>query len=374
MKLSFDKDIEEFLKNIAKNALETKTRAFFVGGFVRDTVLGVKTSDIDILIQGSAIEFVDTLGYEVASYHFDFCSAKVRFNDTLIDFASTRTEAYPYPGCLPVIKEVGVELEQDVLRRDFTINSIYLEIKLIDNELNFELIDFTGGIEDIKNKTLKVLHNKSYIDDPTRILRGLEFKHRFNFDFSFEDKKMINNCLSTICLDKNASWDRIFAVYKRILSKNNSFQIFKELVDKKCYKLLFDEDIEIDYSKIIEAFKLIHLNNEQKVCFYLDIFKNQEVAKLNFDRLYQIINTFAKFSINELLYYYYKTNDDNVLFYLNNKDVKICLNGSILLDLGYKQGKIIGQILNSVFEFKLKNPKKSYTLADEIEFVKKNFT
>lgn len=372
MKLEFDKNTTEFLKIIAKNALENNTRVFFVGGFVRDYLLNKKTLDIDFLIQGNAIEFVKTLPFEIVSLHKDFCSAKVQYKGNIIDFASTRTEFYPNSACLPKLKKIGVDLLEDVKRRDYTINSLYLEIKLKNNNLDFDLIDLVEGVNDIKNKTLRSLHNKSYVDDPTRILRGLDFKHRFDFEFSSNDKKLIEEYLSDINLE-NASTDRIFAVYKKILSKNNSFELFKELIEKKYYRILFKELSNVDYSRIIEIFKLINLNNNQKGLFYLEILKNEEKTKVKFDNLRDIIKYYKKLDIYQIAYYYYKTNDRNVLFYLDNKDLKINLSGKELLNLGYCSGRIIGEILDLLLEEKLKNPKNFLGIDSEINFVKEKF-
>ena len=178
MEFKFDKRIENFLKIILKNAQKIGLRVFFVGGIVRDNILNIKTSDIDILVLGNAIEFAKKLPDEIkiASFHKDFCTVKVEYDNLQIDIASSRTELYPYSGCLPVLDSVGVSLEDDVLRRDFTVNSLYCELKLVNNVITYELIDLINGLADIKNKTLKVLHKKSYIDDPTRILRGLDLQ------------------------------------------------------------------------------------------------------------------------------------------------------------------------------------------------------
>ena len=226
MNFKFDEKINNFLKIIAKNAQAQNKRVFFVGGIVRDNIINVDTSDIDILFEGNAIEFAKSLNddIEIKSIHQDFCTVKVIYQNLEIDIASSRTEKYPYSGCLPVLDEVGVTIEKDVLKRDFSVNSLYAQILLKDDELSFELVDLVNGVEDIKNKTLRVLHNRSYIDDPTRILRGIGFKYRFGFDFSENDIKLIQNYLSDIDYS-NMSIDRVEKVLRKLFQLEHLLEI-----------------------------------------------------------------------------------------------------------------------------------------------------
>ena len=125
MKFIFNDKLNNFLKIITKNAQKQNIRVFFVGGIVRDYLLNAKTLDLDLLVEGNAIEFAKSLPDEISinSIHKDFCTVKVGYQDLEIDIASSRTESYPYSGCLPVVDEVGVSIEKDVLRRDFSVNS-----------------------------------------------------------------------------------------------------------------------------------------------------------------------------------------------------------------------------------------------------------
>ena len=272
MNFNFSDNINDFLKIIAKNAQAQSKRVFFVGGIVRDKILGVDTFDIDLLFEGNAIEFAKKLPPEIQikSLHKDFCTAKVVYQNIEIDIASSRTENYPYSGCLPVLDEVGVAIEKDVLRRDFSVNSLYAQIKLIGNELKFELIDLVNGLEGIENKTLKVLHKKSYIDDPTRIIRGLGFKHRFGFDFSQVDKDLIANYLSKIDYS-NMSHDRNLKVFKKVLELKFQDEIFKEIINKKYYKLINPDELNLSFKKIEEITKTFDLSIKQKAEFYFEL-------------------------------------------------------------------------------------------------------
>lgn len=374
MEFKFDKRIENFLKIILKNAQKIGLRVFFVGGIVRDNILNIKTSDIDILVLGNAIEFAKNLPDEikVASIHKDFCTAKVEYEDIQIDIASSRTELYPYSGCLPVLDSVGVCLEDDVLRRDFTVNSLYCELKLIDNEIIYELIDLVNGLVDIKNKILKVLHNKSYIDDPTRILRGLDFKYRFGFDFSKNDKKLICEYLNNINYE-NMSKDRVLKVLRKILKSDFQHDVFREIIENKYYKIIQKKSLELDFDKIYSINKGFNLNHSQICDFYLLLIEDNDIDKKNINSKLDLQKEFSKYDLANLAYYYYKTNDSNVLEYFKIKDVKNIISGADLLNLGYKQGVELGNILNSLLDFKINNPSILKSKQDELNWVILNF-
>ena len=138
MNFKFSEKINNFLKIILKNALSQNIRVFFVGGIVRDNILNIPTFDIDLLITDNAIEFAKKLPQEVKinSIHKDFCTAKIQYDNIEIDIASSRSENYPHSGCLPVLNEIGIPIEKDVLRRDFSINSIYCELTLENNNIH----------------------------------------------------------------------------------------------------------------------------------------------------------------------------------------------------------------------------------------------
>lgn len=161
-------------------AEQSAQRAFVAGGCVRDLILGRKVKDLDIVIDGDAAlvakKFASLHGGTVVRYP-QFGTATVKFPDgRAIDFASVRQEVYPSPGALPVV--TPGTLEQDLFRRDFTINAMAIEIG---PERFGRLIDHYNGLNDLKRKAVRVLHSKSFIDDPTRILRAVRFEERFGF-------------------------------------------------------------------------------------------------------------------------------------------------------------------------------------------------
>jgi tRNA nucleotidyltransferase (CCA-adding enzyme) len=157
--------------------------AYLVGGFVRDMILGVRNFDVDIVVEGDGIGFAHDLAHSlqgklVAHHRFGTATIVLK-NHMKVDIASARKESYPYPAHLPVVQP-GT-LRDDLFRRDFTINALALQIT---HPGYGNLIDFFGGKKDLVHGVLRVLHPVSFIDDPTRILRGIRFEQRF--DFSFE--------------------------------------------------------------------------------------------------------------------------------------------------------------------------------------------
>ena len=372
MKINLDNNLYDFIKMIAKNARKQNKRVFFVGGYVRDYIMHKVTKDIDLIIEGNAIDFCKNLEdeIEIKSIHKDFATVKVFYQNQIIDIASTRTETYPHFGSLPEVKNIGVLIKDDVKRRDFTINSLYIEIKYKNDSLDFELIDLVKGIDDINKKTLRVLHEKSYQDDPTRILRGLDFKYRFGFDFSLDDKKLIKETIKNINFD-NSSKDRIKNVFLKILSTKNADYIFKDIIDNKIYKILFKNKPVADYKKIDEVIEKFKLTDKSK--FYFDILQNEDVEIIPCNNILDIYNNFSKKDINFLIYYYYKTNDKNIDTYLKIKDTKLKTKGKDLINLNYPKGKYIGEILKNLLSEKLKQQELFKTKKDEIDWVLKNY-
>lgn len=371
--LDFDFNIEqiEFLKEIVKTAKSCKLDIFFAGGIVRDCFLKKEIQDIDLIVEGNAVEFSSKLPeiIKIKSIHKDFGTVKIKYKKLDIDIASTRVENYESSGSLPVVDKIGVKIEDDFIRRDFTINAMYLKINLIDDSLFFELFDFAGGISDIQNKKLKVLHNKSYIDDPTRIIRGVDFNNRFGFDFSEFDKKLINEYFNSINRE-NYSTDRIKATFLKVFSSVAAPFNFEEIIKKGYYKILFDNEIKPDIGKVKKIIKDFNLDKNEISEFYYSIIEDNEILKISTKSRADIYEKFLKFKKAQLAYYFYKTEDKNCLIFNEIKDIKINLKGSDLLALGYKQGVEIGKILISLFREKLENPDKLKTIEDEINWVK----
>ena len=176
------------------NIKDTSNKLFYIGGVVRDELLGRKSFDIDITYVGNAIEYCPRFG-EVIQKNPDFGTVRINVGGREVDFASTRSESYPRKGHLPFVEKIGCSLREDVMRRDFTINALAKSVA------TGEIVDYTGGLEDLKNKKLRVLHDESFIDDPTRIIRGLKFSVRFGFEPDEHTRRLQEDYLANINYD-----------------------------------------------------------------------------------------------------------------------------------------------------------------------------
>jgi len=172
------------LQRLAEIAAQAGMSLYIVGGPVRDCLLRRVVTDLDLTTEGDAHTLARTLARELggAWKKFDrFGTAKLVLpgRDGPIDLATTRTEMYAYPGALPAVTRGTIET--DLFRRDFTINAMAIRL---DGEQQGTLIDRHGGESDLYSGVLRVLHNRSFADDPTRLLRGVRFEQRFNFAFA----------------------------------------------------------------------------------------------------------------------------------------------------------------------------------------------
>ncbi|MCX7597579.1 MAG: hypothetical protein N2512_01735 [Armatimonadetes bacterium] len=176
------------LRLIAWVADRLGVRAYLVGGPVRDALLGRRVADVDVVVEGDAHALALALAEEVggkAVLHRDFLTAVVRLpGGRHWDLATARRESYPVPGALPVVEPACIE--DDLGRRDFTINAMAWRLR---PEGPAELLDPFGGRRDIKQRLLRALHDRSFLDDPTRIVRAAVYVARLGFALETATRK-----------------------------------------------------------------------------------------------------------------------------------------------------------------------------------------
>ncbi len=229
LKERLPENVLALLKRVGNAADEMSCNAYAVGGFVRDVYMRAVNLDIDIVIEGDGVAFArtfaDTHGYSVKVYK-KFGTAVITIDETLkIDIASARLEYYEKPAALPTVEWSSVKL--DLYRRDFTINTLAVLL----NHQNFgQLIDFFGARRDIKEKQIRVLHNLSFVEDPSRIFRAIRFEKRFNFKISKLTLSLIDNAVTSDFL-KNLSGKRIFSEVQLLLKEEHIRTLIKRLND-----------------------------------------------------------------------------------------------------------------------------------------------
>lgn len=355
---------------------------YYIGGVVRDELLNTPCFDTDLTYQGDAIEFCRKLEAEgvgkIIQINSPFGTAKMLINGCEVDIASTRNEIYPQKGHLPVVSELGCELEKDVLRRDFTINS------MAKSTLTGEIVDFTGGKNDLNNKMLRILHDGSFIDDPTRIVRGLKFSVRFGFELEEHTKLLQDEYLKNVNYDM--SYKRLKKEFMETfnLNKQSAFEKFEE---QKIYKLLTDKkvkfpkyNIEVLINKYpVENIWLVYLGwlddieklpltrKEQKIVNdYREL-----ISEPTGEDDYSVYKVFNGKETEAVLLYIINNDEKKGLRYLSLKEVKISLTGEDLISLGIKPSKEFSLFFDYLVKYKIEN--SDITRDDEIRIAKDYF-
>jgi tRNA nucleotidyltransferase (CCA-adding enzyme) len=174
----------------------TGIAAYLVGGAVRDLLLGRERADIDVAVEGEVAELARRLGGEVR-VHERFDTASVRVDGLEVDLAATRAETYSRPGALPEVRPAS--LAADLARRDFTVNA--MAVPLAGDP---ELVDPHRGLEDLQRAELRVLHPRSFEDDPTRAVRAARYAARYGFTLELTTAELIGRAdLSTVTHDRS---------------------------------------------------------------------------------------------------------------------------------------------------------------------------
>jgi tRNA nucleotidyltransferase (CCA-adding enzyme) len=191
----------EVLHDLGRTADQLELPVYAVGGFVRDLLLGHPNMDVDVTVDGDGILFAETFctghGCRVKSHH-KFGTAVIVYPDGYkIDVASTRLEYYVSPGALPTVERSS--LKMDLYRRDFTVNTLAIRLN---NGYFGQLIDYFGAYRDLQDKVIRVLHNLSFVEDPTRVFRAIRFEQRLGFRIAKHTEDLIKNAVKMDFLEK----------------------------------------------------------------------------------------------------------------------------------------------------------------------------
>lgn len=206
-----------------------RIHAYAVGGFVRDLLLGIPNLDLDLVVEGNGIRFAKALAqrYQArVTTHDRFGTATVTLADgRTFDVATARTESYASPADLPTVRRSSIE--EDFRRRDFTINTLAIRL----NAPHFgELVDHHNGRRDLKDKTIRVLHGLSFIDDPTRVFRAIRLEQRLGFQLDRNTAVLMKEAVNMkIC--HRLSPSRLSAEFLYVLSEREPVKILARLAD-----------------------------------------------------------------------------------------------------------------------------------------------
>jgi tRNA nucleotidyltransferase (CCA-adding enzyme) len=212
-----DADVVELLQSLGEAGDQLGVSVFAVGGSVRDLLLDQPNLDIDITVEGDGIFFAETFatasGCRVRS-HAAFGTAVIIFPDgRKIDVASTRLEYYESPGVLPVVERAS--LRHDLYRRDFTINTLAF---CLNPDRFGRMIDYFGGQKDLQEKQVRVLHNLSFVEDPTRCFRAVRFEQRLGFSLDQHTEGLLKTAVR-MGLVARVGGKRLFGELQQILKE-----------------------------------------------------------------------------------------------------------------------------------------------------------
>ncbi len=403
------------LEQMGAAADDLGVEVYVVGGFVRDLMLERPNEDVDVVVEGDGIEFAAyfaNIHNCRMSPHRKFNTAVLIFEDGFkVDVASARLEYYATPAALPVVENSSIKL--DLARRDFTINTLAVSL----NKESFgTLIDYFGGIRDIKDKIVRIIHNLSFIEDPTRIFRAIKFSNRFGFSIGKVTSNLIRNALN-IGTVKHLSGLRVLSELKQIFGEENPLPALQSMSDfgldrvihpdlqltpATCtlfeavnktlvwHDLLYQDDPYPKWAVYFMAWlhgcsfevstqiagRLMFPIKEKEIL--LDQRIKAEKMIYHIERRFPVPRhrmywALIYFKTECILYMLALTKNEQVRkaisnFYTHHRHVKPLIGGKHLRTMGIKPGPVYTQILNRIIDQKLDD--KLTTVDEELEFAK----
>jgi tRNA nucleotidyltransferase (CCA-adding enzyme) len=418
MRERLPKKILTILTQAGQVAEELGFHAYVVGGFVRDLFIKQENLDVDLVIEGDGIAFAKAFAtrYGARARVFQkFKTAVLIFPDGFkVDVATARTEYYDAPGALPVVEYSSIKM--DLYRRDFSINT--LAVKLNPEDFG-TLLDFFGAHRDLKERRISVLHNLSFVEDPTRVFRAIRFEQRFRFRISKLTINLIQNAVKNNFFDR-LSGVRLFHELELILHEGNPIPAIARLAEMDLLKaihprLWFDEGTRAMLERVqavLSWFDLSYLeeNFERWLVYFLGlvepltyeeltelmvrfkpppkvaaaILDGKEAADQALIHLFhlgepnrsQIYRLLSPIGTEYLLYMMAKSRQEPSkravsLYFTHLKHLKPELRGRDLVAMGFQPGPQIKDILNMLHEARLHEVVQSK--REELELVKRTY-
>ena len=396
-------EILDILKKVGQTGSKMEARVYLIGGMVRDLILERPNEDLDFVVEGDVESLVIELADEFSgewTYNDKFETANIKLEEYNLDFATTRKEFYPAPGALPEVEQA--DILADLFRRDYTVNALALDLS---PEAWGKLFDFFNGRKDLEEEKLRILHRFSFLDDPTRIIRGLRLALTLDFSFEEETAELAREALKSGDFS-GLSLPRVFRELKllfayplteRFIFLLQKYHIF-DLLDLKpepgpvlqsgidrlenfLARLVgMDYNIEnwllrlrvftggfppyfserLNLSLLEESVlcasleKLSLLQQEKKLLSRVDIFDCMQLEDIVLCWFY----TDRQDLKNDIEYYFEKI-----------KRMKLEVDGNLLQELGLKEGPQIKEVLNKIREARIRG--EITDKEDEIKLARK---
>ncbi len=401
----FPEHIRSLLQTAGKVSDDLDSRLYIIGGMVRDLLLERPNYDLDLDIEGDLQKFITKFSKYVdgeVNYNSEFQTANVKLSSGYnLDFATTRKEKYFPGGALPAVEKSNIF--EDLFRRDFTINGLALAIY---PEKWGQLFDFFQGRKDLYDSKLRVLHSFSFLDDPTRIIRGVRLILSLNFNFEEETKNLMQEALE-LGYYAELSRGRIYKeiklvfdldVWEKIAEIMSDVPFLKlinyNFVNKKTYKdelkriknwvkyfskkdYLLEETVLkmavffVDMEK--SKYEDLTLSKSEKELFNFNIDKYADKLSLDLSavEIYRILHDLNTEKIILLLG---KRDDfeikNKIKYYLHElKDTELNIDGNNLIEMGLRPGPVIQKVLDRIWNAKLNG--LITTEKEEREYAKK---
>ena len=412
------KEVIVLLRTIGEVAEKNRYTAYAVGGFVRDLLLRIKNFDLDIVVEGDGIKFAKELALHFGGTvrtHEKFSTALVIMPDGFnIDVATARLEYYEYPAAMPTVELSSLKL--DLYRRDFTINALAINL----NPEKFgTLVDFFNSQTDIKERRIRILHNLSFVEDPTRIFRAIRFEQRMEFIIGKHTEKLLKNAVKMNLFNRFFG-HRCFTELKLIFSEENPIPAIRRMAGFDLLKFIlpglkFDKRMERDLEETQRAlawYKLLYLDEpcRQWLVYLFTILARSTYSDLKVfcikfefterhknellkekeatDKILKELSRTRRLRVSEIYWLLQERSHESLLYLIamarkktakkavshfvtHLRHYKTHIQGVDLKKMGYKSGPIYKTILNHLLEAKLDGQVE--TKADETKFVRKNY-
>ncbi|GAB4337231.1 MAG: CBS domain-containing protein [Desulfobulbaceae bacterium] len=417
-----DREVIVLLRRIGEVAEELGYHAYVVGGFVRDLLLHIRNLDLDIVIEGEGIHFARELGKKMGATvrtHRKFGTATVILPDGMrIDVATARLEYYEYPAAMPTVELSSIKL--DLYRRDFTINAMAIHL----NPEQFgTLVDFFNSQNDLKRERISVIHNLSFVEDPTRIFRAIRFEQRLDFQITKHTEKLIRNAVRMKLFDRFFG-PRFFAELRQILSEDDPIPALRRMDDFDLFQFLWPDlrhKLKVDRrfihvltqaNRAVSWFKLLYIDEqfEQWMVYLLGIMSRAGVKEvMNFCKRFELPERLERKLVRQKaeadriamdmlrrpymkpseIYWLLKELDSEGLLYLmavaRKKHIQKAVSqyvtrlgseqplitGRDLQNMGYRPGPLFRTMLNHVIEAQLNGVIETRDQA--LEFIREHY-
>ena len=387
-----DKDHYTLLIDIGKVSKEEGLKSYLVGGMVRDLLLGFDNLDIDIVVENSAKLLAEKLvkkfpNCELSAKHDRFHTAKVIFNvngeKIPIDLASSREEIYEHPAALPKVSVS--DLKRDLYRRDFTINA--LAVSILPEDFG-EIVDLFDGLLDLKEKKIRILHELSFIDDPTRIIRAGRFACKLGFEIEENTKRLLKEAIDSRQFDnliEKIRGDRVKIEIRYLFNLPDIEHAVRTFFNLGIYRMIsidlesrrdvaYGGDVACNVSTgwlIYFALIIKDLSSDRQEKIMKNLQLTADEIKIIKDGFNALNKLKEQQSVDSVIIYHELRNLSaesicivKMLYGINNfideyiektSKIKLEITGQDLIHMGVKEGKKIGEILEQILEKKIKN-------------------